>query len=85
MADERGHLTGHQLNYLRGLVRMDIRKRERALARFAPKPGQWLAEAEEARAKQERHVVFARATLHELDLAARPILREVRRQRRNLA
>jgi hypothetical protein len=33
-------LDANQLGYLAALARMDIRKRERAVARFAPRPGQ---------------------------------------------
>lgn len=40
-----GPLTSDQAHYLRGLVRMDIRRQLRKIARFAPMPGQSAAEA----------------------------------------
>lgn len=40
-----------QMDWLASLARMDIRKRQRALARFTPKPGQDPAEAQAVREK----------------------------------
>lgn len=40
-----GTLTNDQAHYLRGLVRMEIRRQLRKIARFAPVPGQSGAEA----------------------------------------
>jgi hypothetical protein len=53
-------LTKNQVDYLRSLVRMDIRKRERALAAFKPREGQPLEEAEQIRAKQAEVLAFKR-------------------------
>jgi hypothetical protein len=60
-------VTRAELDYLASLVRMDIRKRERALTRFAPKPGQSGVEAAEVRLKFEQHLAFLRGTLANLN------------------
>jgi hypothetical protein len=56
-------LDTDQLGYLASLVRMDIRKRERAVAKFAPRPGQDPAEAAEFLAKMENHLEWKRGVL----------------------
>lgn len=55
-----------QLDYLAGLVRMDIRKRERALAKFAPKDGQDPAETEAVREKLAGQLAWKREVLEAL-------------------
>jgi hypothetical protein len=56
-------LDAHQLGYLSSLVRMDIRKRERAVTRFRPRPGQDPAEAAEFLAKLENNLEWKRGVL----------------------
>jgi hypothetical protein len=56
-----------QFDYLRSLVRMDIRKRTRALARFAAKPGQDPAEAEAVREKMAGDLAWKHGVLDALN------------------
>jgi len=60
-------MTKDARKYLRSLVRMDIRKKERGLAAFAPRPGQAAAEADALRAKFELNLAFRRSVLAWLD------------------
>lgn len=53
-------LSDDDWNYIRGLVRMDIRKRERGLAKFAPKPGQLPEVAALIREQMESRLAFRR-------------------------
>ena len=48
------------------LVRMDIRKKERNLDKFAPKPGQDVVEAEMVRADFREKLSFRRGVLWKL-------------------
>jgi hypothetical protein len=56
-------LNTDQLGYLASLVRMDIRKRERAVAKFTPRPGQDPSEARQFLAKMEDHLEWKRGVL----------------------
>lgn len=51
-------LTGNQMDYLLGLVRMDIRKSRRSLAAFTPRPGQDPGEAVAVLAKFRDTLIF---------------------------
>jgi hypothetical protein len=62
-------VTKDERDYLRSLVRMDIRKKERGLASFVPRLGQSHAEAAEVRAKLERSLEFRRGVLEMLTTA----------------
>lgn len=56
----------HLVNYLMSIVRMDIRRKERGLAKFAPREGQDPAEAETARKHLEEALAFRRQAYEEL-------------------
>lgn len=60
-------MTRNQIDYLRGLVRMDIRKKEKSLAKVVQKPGQTEADAETFRALLRVNLAFRRELLAELD------------------
>jgi hypothetical protein len=59
-------MTKEARNYLRSLVRQDIRKKERNLAKFTPMPGQSAEEAAEVREKFERDLAFRREVYESL-------------------
>ena len=63
---EKRVLTKDERDYLRSLVRMDIRKKERTLAKFTPKPGQDAVEAETVLAEFREHLSFRRGVLWRL-------------------
>lgn len=59
-------LTDDQRAYLRGLVRMDLRKKQRSLDQFTPRPGQDPDEASAVEQKWAADVAFREATLEAL-------------------
>lgn len=60
-------LRHEQVEWLRSLVRMQIRRRQRALDGFHRRPEQSPREAQEVLEKFERNLQFARETLTALD------------------
>lgn len=68
-------------DYLRGLVRVDIRKKQKGLDRFQARPGQSAEEAAEIKAKFERDLEFRVRVLTELEdgtLAGPPVNKSAR-------
>lgn len=61
-----------QTAYLESLVRMDIRKRQRGLGKFAAKPGQGAAEAQAVREKMARDLAWKQLVLEALRGEKRP-------------
>jgi hypothetical protein len=59
-------LTDNQVAYLRGLVRVSIRKQRQSVAGFAPKPGQDPAEAAAVLAKFRAQLAFREAAYEAL-------------------
>lgn len=59
-------LSAPARDYLSSLVRMDIRRKEKSLARWAPRPGQARSEAEAARDHIAERLKFKRAVLEVL-------------------
>jgi hypothetical protein len=52
--------------YLTSLVRMDIRKKERGLEKFAARPGQTAREAADTKEQLECNLAFRRSVLERL-------------------
>lgn len=73
-----GALDREQIDWLRSLVRMQIRRRERALTAFTVRPGQSAEEAQAIRDKFARNLDFARTTLASLTVLRRTSLRDTR-------
>ena len=59
-------MTENDANYLRSLVRMDIRKKEKQIARFSAKPGQTEADVAAVRRNMTQTLEFRRHILAEL-------------------
>ncbi len=70
-------LQRNDIDYLRGLVRMDIRKKERGLERFAPKPDQPVEEADEVRQMFEANIEFRHQVLARLVAEKEEIRKEM--------
>jgi len=61
-------VTKNERDYLRSLVRMDIRKKERGLAKFAARPEQSREDAAAVRAALELNLEFRRGVLEMLTI-----------------
>ena len=60
-------LTGHMCDFLRGLVRMSIKKKEKGLAKLAPFPEQDPDEFEEVKRKHEAAIAWRYDVLDALE------------------
>ncbi len=59
-------MDAEHANYLRSLVRMDVRKKEKQISRLRPKPGQTQAILDGVKVNMERSLEFRRRVLDSL-------------------